>query len=80
MLKRIIFYVVGVLIICLLFWVYNQGKKTEIINQQKERLIIQNEIIETKKNIQHRKAIVKSVSVNDNLQWLRQARCKDCQV
>lgn len=54
------------------------GKETEVIKQQEQQIEIQHEVIETKKEVFKRKEINKSFSSDANLEWLRQARCKDC--
>jgi hypothetical protein len=48
------------------------------IEHQHQQLEIKNEILETKKEIFKRKEISKTISTSDNIEWLRQTRCKDC--
>ena len=56
----------------------NQCKKEVIVNQKKEVEDKDNIIIE-KENVQIRKTISKSISSDNNLEWLLKNRCKDCQ-
>ena len=70
--------VVALLLLSIFYWGKNFGKKEKIIEEQTQQIEIKNEIIETKKEIFKRKEIAKSISSSDNLEWLRQARCKDC--
>ena len=69
-------------IFLILFFVYKEGEKkgtvTEVKKQQETEIKVQNEVIKEKKKVIRRKVIAKSVSTNDNLNWLRQNRCKDC--
>ena len=62
----------------LAWWFFSQGKKTEVIKQQEQQIEIQNEIIQTNKKVFQRKAIARNVSVNDDLEWMREHRCEDC--
>lgn len=49
------------------------------VKEQDKTIKIQNEIIKDKKIISQRQAMARAVSTNDNLVWLRQHRCKDCE-
>lgn len=66
----------------ILFFLYREGEKKGIANeinkQQEQQIQIQNEIIQEKKQIQIRKTINKTVPTSDNIEWLRENRCKDC--
>lgn len=65
-----------------IYKVYKEGKKSGTnqikIEVQEQQIEIQNEIIKEKKQIEIRKAISRSKSSNDNLNWLQTHRCKDC--
>lgn len=56
------------------------GKQEEIIDHQQQQIEIQHEVIEVKKQVEQRKVVARAISTNDNLEWLRKARCKDCAV
>lgn len=77
---RVLLALSAVGLFLLWFWykAESNGVKTETIKQQDQQIEIQNAIIKTNAGVQQRKAIAKTVSTNDNLNWLRQARCKDC--
>ena len=66
------------LLFSIFFWGTNFGENKKIIEDQHQQIEIKNEIIQTKNEIFKRKEIAKSVSSSDNLEWLRQACCKDC--
>lgn len=70
--------VVAVLLLSIYSCGENFGKKEKIIEDQTQQIEIKNEIIQTKNEIFKRKEIAKSVNSSDNLEWLRQTRCKDC--
>ncbi len=83
-LNLILIFCAFVSIMALLAWWTNRERQAaineEIIKQQNQQIEVQHEIIEVKKQVQQRKAIARAISTNDNLEWLRKARCKDCAV
>jgi hypothetical protein len=66
----------------ILFLIYKEGEQKgavkEIKQNQEIELKVKNEIIKENKKIIKRKAISKSISNNDNFNWLLKNRCKDC--
>lgn len=77
-----IFTIVFIVIAAIFFLVKHERESAEnevVIEQQKEKIEIQNEVIKDKKIISQRQAVARAVSTNDNLVWLRQYRCKDCE-
>jgi len=66
----------------ILFFIYkegeNKGKVEQIKKTQEIERTIKDEIIKENKEIVKRKAVNKSISTNDNFNWLFKNRCKDC--
>jgi predicted Rossmann fold nucleotide-binding protein DprA/Smf involved in DNA uptake len=73
MLNRIIIALsLGIVIFGSVFYFVRKSIKTEeLAKQQQQQIVIQNEVIQDGKDTTKRKAIAKSVSVSDNLKWLR---------
>ena len=55
------------------------GYNSALVKQQANQLLIQNTILNEKQNITKRKAANRIVSTNDNLLYLKQTRCSDCE-
>jgi hypothetical protein len=71
-----------VLISAILAFIYTQGKESgkinEVIKNQEQQIEIQNVIIEERSEVNKRKAISKTINTTDNIEWLRQNSCADC--
>lgn len=72
----------AIIILLIFFWLMRERKSAKneiIVEKQQEQIEVQNEVIKDKKIISQRQAVARAVSTNDNLAWLRQHRCKDCE-
>lgn len=73
--------VVG-LVILSLFLFYKKSKEIgtqeQVAKEQEKIIIIQNEVIKDKKEVAKRVAKYKAIPTNDNIVWLRQEFCTDC--
>lgn len=75
LMNKIYFVFISIIIIAIILHERQSAKNEVIVKEQKQ----QNEIIKDKKIISQRQAVARAVSTNDNLVWLRQHRCKDCE-
>jgi len=69
MLTKII--VLASLLIATVGYIFYAGKNSEKVDQQKQIIGIQNEVIQKNQDVQKRKAIAKDTSVVSDLDWLR---------
>lgn len=74
--------ITGAFIVFILYFIYSQGGEKEKakaeVKCQKEKIVIQKEIIYETKQMQKRKVINRSVPTSDNIIWLQNNRCSDC--
>lgn len=79
MIKYLILIVAVIGIISEAYFLGNKaGKDSVKVECQATVVTQQTEIINENKNVQIRKQINKSVSINDDIEWLRQNRCANC--
>lgn len=81
--KTTIRLITGLFIVFILYFIYSQGGEKEKAKAeakcQNEKIIINKEIIKENVEVKARKKINKFTPVNDDLIWLQNNRCSDCQ-
>lgn len=80
--KKYINIILTILAISLIFYIFTKvseaARNKQIVQCQKEQIIIKNEVIKIKEVVRKRKAVAKSVSPSVNLEWLQAHACSDC--
>ena len=55
-----------------------QGRQEQMLQNAQEQNKVQNEIIETTKQVVRRKQINRSADIDTDLEWLQNSICPDC--